>query len=310
MVTYILLGCSTPSERVRLTPQFVLDKQQLYKHIETLSSDAFNGRKLGSEGNREAQKYIVRSLQKLNISPMENSYYQNFTYSKLFTNKEGSNIVAVIKGVSKSNNKKNIVLSAHFDHLGRSGNKIFNGADDNASGSAALLSLAQQLVKLPLEHNIILLFSDGEESNLKGAKAFVKRHIKLLADIKLNINMDMLAGSQRSQQLNFISKGLGKLLSDQQLIKLKDIQSNSAVELHKGFKSMNGANISTSSNSWIMASDHGVFHKAHIPFLYFGVGTHKNYHKASDIYKNINPVLFLGAVESIYQQLIFIDKNI
>jgi Zn-dependent M28 family amino/carboxypeptidase len=54
-------------------------------------------------------------------------------------------------------------LSAHFDHIGKKGNKIYNGADDNASGTSALLSIAQQLIKNPLKHNIILLFTDGEE---------------------------------------------------------------------------------------------------------------------------------------------------
>jgi len=305
-----LFGCSSRSEPQGMKPRFVLDKDQLYKHVEILSSDAFNGRKLGSKGNAEAQKYIVEALQKLNIPPMESSYYQSFTYSNLFSNKQGSNIVAVINSKNNHSNKKYIVLSAHFDHIGRSGNRIFNGADDNASGTAALLSLAQQLIEKPLEHNFILLFSDGEESNLKGAKAFVKKHSKLLADIKLNINMDMLAGSQRSQQLNFISKGLEKLLSEQQSRNLENIQGNSSIRLHKGFRSISGTKFSASSKSWIMASDHGVFHKANVPFMYFGVGTHKNYHKASDTYKNINPVLFIGAVESIYQQLIFIDKNI
>lgn len=201
-------------------------------------------------------------------------------------------------------------MTAHFDHIGKNGNKIFNGADDNASGTAALLSMAQQLTLYPPQHDIILLFTDGEESNLKGAKAFIKEHIDILADIKLNINLDMLAGSKRSQQLHFISRGLNRVLSTNQLATLKNIQENSAIDLKKGFKSMSGARNGASTNSWINASDHGVFHKAHIPFIYFGVGVHKNYHELSDTYQNINLQLFIGAVESIYQQFIFIDNNI
>jgi len=307
-----LLGCSVTPQKIINTSQYVLDKEQLYKHIEILSSDGFGGRKLGSKGNKKAQEYIVHSLQNLNILPLGNSYYHDFTYSNLFSDKQGSNIVALINGEDNKNNKerKYIVLTAHFDHIGKSGNRVFNGADDNASGTAALLSVAQQLTIFPPQHDIILLFTDGEESNLKGAKAFIKEHIDILADIKLNINLDMLAGSKRSQQLHFINRGLNNVLSANQLTTLKDIQDNSAINLKEGFKSMSGARIGSSINSWINASDHGVFHKADIPFIYFGVGVHKNYHELSDTYQNINLQLFIGAVESIYQQFLFIDNNI
>jgi Zn-dependent M28 family amino/carboxypeptidase len=310
--TNVLLGCSVDSKSIGAaqtiaTPDYVLDQQQLYKHIKTLSSDDFGGRKLGSKGNKKAQKYIVHALQELNVPPLGSSFYHNFTYSSLFTDKQGSNIVAVIKGEGNQENRKYIVLSAHFDHIGKSGNSVFNGADDNASGTAALLSLAQQLsIKRP-KHDVILLFSDGEESNLKGAKAFINEHTDLVGDIKLNINLDMLAGSKNSRKLHYISRGVKNILSEHQLTRLKDIRNNSAITLRKGFKT---ATLSGSQRRWVNASDHAIFYKARIPFLYFGVGTHENYHKASDTYENINRPLFLGAVESVYQQFVFIDNNI
>jgi hypothetical protein len=119
----------------------------------------------------------------------------------------------------------------------------------------------------------------------------------------------MLAGSKSSNRLHFISRGVNKILSKHQLATLDIIRSNSTIRLTKGFKAMSGAKVSGSQRRWVNASDHGIFHKAGIPFLYFGVGTHENYHKISDTYNNINRSLFLGAVESIYQQLVFIDSN-
>jgi len=315
LIANVLLGCSVNSQPVNTTQvnvafSYVLDQQQLYKHIEILSSNDFDGRKLGSSGNKKAQDYIVQTLQELNVSPLGNSFYHDFTISGLFTDKQGSNIVAVIDGTNKLENKGYIVLSAHFDHIGKTGHKVFNGADDNASGTAALLSLAQRLITKSPNHDIILLFTDGEESNLKGANAFVNEHTDLLDDIKLNINLDMLAGSKNSQKLHFISRGVNKLLSESDLEILTNIRDNSTIKVKKGFKKMSGTKVSTSQRRWVNASDHAIFHKARIPFLYFGVGTHKNYHKTSDTYENINRSLFLGAAESIYQQLVFIDKSI
>jgi Zn-dependent M28 family amino/carboxypeptidase len=199
-------------------------------------------------------------------------------------------------------------LTAHFDHIGKRGNKIYNGADDNASGTFALLVLGQQLIKTPLKHNVILLFTDGEESNLLGAKAFVKDHQTIMEHVVLNINLDMIAGSKRTTKLCYLSRGINNLLTEANMENLKILQNSFNLPINKGFRlKILGRQ---GRVNWLMSSDHGIFHRGGIPFIYFGVGTHNNYHQHSDTFNNVNHDLFHIATNAIYQQLIFIDHNI
>ena len=230
----------------------------------------------------------------------------DFIIKNFFNVIKGSNIVAMIPG--SDNLDSFIVLTAHFDHIGKRGNKIYNGADDNASGTSALLALAQQLIKTPLKHNVILLFTDGEESNLRGAKAFVKDHQTIMKHVELNINLDMIAGSKRTTKLRYLSRGINDLLTGAKMESLKTLQNSFDIPVKKGFRVKRlGSNRKI---NWLMASDHGVFHRAGIPFIYFGVGTHINYHQYSDTFSNVNHDFFHLATSAIYQQFIFIDHNI
>jgi Zn-dependent M28 family amino/carboxypeptidase len=288
------------------TPNHVINKEALLKHLLYLSSNELGGRKIASEGNKIAQNYIISQLENSSILALNKEYQHKFIIKKLFSVIEGNNIVAMIPG--SDNLDSFIVLTAHFDHIGKRGHKVYNGADDNASGTSALLALAQQLIKIPLKHNVILLFTDGEESNLRGAKAFVKDHKNIMNHVELNINLDMIAGSKRTTKLRYLSRGINYLLSEANMESLQTLQNSFDIPLKKGFSVKNlGSNRKI---NWLMASDHGVFHRAGIPFIYFGVGTHINYHQYSDTFSNVNHDFFHSATNAIYQQLIFIDHNI
>lgn len=279
------------------------------KHLQILSSDEFSGRKFSSKGSLQSQLYLVSTLQNLGVAAYKNQYRHTFTQFGLFQNKQGTNVIAYIPG--SSHDDQYIVLSAHYDHLGSKHNKVFNGADDNASGTAALLHYAKKLSQTPLKHSVILLFTDGEEINLLGAKAFVAQQKNMLNKFKLNINLDMIAGSKRTKKLRFISQRLEQILSTENLTSFDKLQhslkSNSLVQLTLGFRNTRSTLSSLNRTNWIMASDHGVFSKAGIPFIYFGVGTHKNYHSEHDDFDNINQGFYLSALDVIYQQLIFLD---
>jgi Zn-dependent M28 family amino/carboxypeptidase len=285
---------------------YVINKEPLFEHLSYLSSNDLGGRKIASEGNILAQKYIINQLVGSSIQPLNNEYQQKFIIKNHFNEIEGHNIIAMIPG--SGNIESFIVLTAHFDHIGKKGNKVYNGADDNASGTSALLAFGQQLIKTPLKHNVILLFTDGEESNLHGAKAFVKDHQRIMSNVVLNINLDMIAGSKRTTKLRFLSRGINNLLTDANLRGLKKLQNSFDIPIKKGFRVKNSG--SHHRVKWLMASDHGIFHRAGIPFIYFGVGTHKNYHQHSDTFGNVNLSFFHMATNAIYQQLIFIDRNI
>ncbi len=280
-----------------------LNHQELIKHIEILASDRFAGRKFATPASTLAQNYIIAQLKNAQVKPFLNKYRHSFMHKTILSTKQGSNIIAVIKG--KTYPKRYIILTAHYDHLGQKQRRIYNGADDNASGVAALLTFATQLAKTPLKHSVIFLFTDAEEVNLLGSKAFVKQQETLLSTFKLNINIDMVAGNKYTHRLHFINKGLDKLLTNVQLEVLKTTQT--PVKLKKGFRS----NLSRGANrrKWYEASDHSVFYHAGIPFIYFGVETHKNYHTPQDTFSNINLEFFISACQTIYQQLRFIDKH-
>lgn len=288
--------------------EFVFNDKQLLVYLKTLSSDKFSGRKFATDGNKQAQEYIISTLKELAIPAFDNQYQHHFDHERLFDTKQGANIIGFIEGETLS--EQYIVLSAHFDHLGNKGQKIFNGADDNASGTAALLTYASMIIKKPLNHSVILLFTDGEEVNLLGAKAFVSQQKQRLNQIRLNINLDMIAGTNKTKALNYIKHDFDQILSSETQIKFTKFQHDQSIKIKKGFKQPNRNRSTLTRTNWRMASDHAVFYQADIPFIYFGVGTHKNYHSVKDNYDNINSKFFIAATKSIYQQLLFLDKNI
>ncbi|MCJ8295353.1 MAG: M28 family peptidase [Colwellia sp.] len=285
------------------------DSLMILEHIRILSSDKFSGRKFASQGSLHSQSYLVATLENLDIAAFNHQYRHSFEQWGFFKSKQGTNIIAYIPGTHHVD--EYIVLSAHYDHIGSKGNKVYNGADDNASGTAALLHYAKRLSHTPLKHSVILLFTDGEEVNLLGAKAFITEHKNLLSKFKLNINLDMIAGSKRTKRLRFISKDLDKVLTSENLSDFSKLQmhfkTHSKAQLTAGFKRINRLGGRFNRTNWRMASDHGIFSKAGIPFIYFGVGTHKNYHSELDDYENINQDLFLSATEVIFKQLSYLD---
>ncbi len=284
----------------------MLDESQLTEHLKVLSSDDFSGRKLGSQGNEKSRRYIINVLKNDHVNTFAPDYRHKFVHHSWQSTTIGQNIIAVVEGTKFS--EKYIVLTAHFDHLGIKGGKIYNGADDNASGTATLLSLAKQIAIKPLRYSVIFLFTDGEEVNLLGAKSFVNDYAELIPKIKLNINLDMIAGNQQTKTLHYISKNIDSLLNEGEIQSLKNFFHHNKLKIKQGFNSVNkrsGKNLGR--NGWIRASDHGVFHRKKIPFIYFGVGTHQNYHTHQDTFERVNLAFYLSASQLIYQQIRFID---
>lgn len=303
-----LIGCNSTGsnqENYQSLP-IAIPPNKLLNHFQLLSSDTFQGRKVSTEGNLNAQKYIIEQFTQYSILPFKEKFVHPFNYNVAFGQKTGNNLIALIKGSQKK--RGYIVLTAHFDHLGVKGNRIFNGADDNASGTSALLSIAEQLNKTPLKHSVIVIFTDAEESGLKGSKAFIEENHDLLSHIKLNINMDMLAGSKRSKNLHYIFRGLDKLLSIEKLEQFQQNHLYQELPIVKGFRRKR--HTLNKRINWLLASDHGVFHQNEIPFIYYGVGTHQNYHSQRDEFSNTNHQLLVNSTNAIFQQLLFLDQQI
>lgn len=311
MLCVFILGCSsnTPSSTTikSAEPTLLIDNQLLMSHFEFISSDAAQGRKAGSYGSSYVQQYLVNQLENYNIKCFQERCLHKFIINNLLTeNKEGHNIVGELK--SDDENSEYIVLTAHYDHLGHSGNKIYNGADDNASGTAALLSIAAYLSTKPLNHHILIIFTDAEEQNLKGSRAFLQQHPELKNKIKLNINMDMLAGNKHSNRLHYLTKKLDNILTNNELAMFLANQSYANFKVVKGFK--RAKNDLNKKIDWLKASDHNAFYQEGIPIIYYGVGTHNNYHTVNDTFKNTNHQLLINSANTILSQIILLDRLI
>lgn len=302
----MLVGCQT-SEKVYLpdVPKY-LDKHQLLNHFQYLSSDQLQGRKFNTQANIEAQNYLIKQLKSLDVFPFKGAYRHSFNVRRYNQNLTAHNIVGMVPASNLSDSY--IVLTAHYDHLGIKSGHIYNGADDNASGVSALLVIAQALKKKTLKNNIIILFTDAEEQGLKGAKAFINQNKSIIKNVKLNVNLDMLAGESSSRSLYYLPSKLGNILKEKELELFYQEHNNYQLKVVKSFRRLN-KKITTKVN-WLKASDHFAFHQYKIPFIYYGVGVHGNYHTPNDKYLNTNHQLFLNTSNLIFEKIIYLDKHI
>lgn len=289
----IWAGCASQ----KLTTENKTTAKQLIKDIKILSDDKFEGRKTGTHGNQLAQAYIINRLKQIGISP--SPYTKNFLQSFEISSKNGStktlgqNILGYIKG--KSDNV--MVISAHYDHIGIQNGEIYNGADDNASGVAALLQFAQYFKQKQPNYTLILAFFDGEEMGLQGAKHFVKHPTIPFETIKLNINMDMIAHNHKGE---LYVAGSYKYPN----LKPYLVANNPNLKLLLGHDDPK-----LGHDDWTNQSDQGAFNEKNIPFLYFGVEDHKDYHKPTDEFKSINQQFFKDAANVIQSIIVKIDNE-
>ncbi|MCW8877076.1 MAG: M20/M25/M40 family metallo-hydrolase [Kangiellaceae bacterium] len=302
----LLLLASCSNNRLAYCPpqpslKGTINQQQLLQDLKIIASDQMEGREAGSVGSAKAQKYLQMRYRAIGLKPLNRNYRLPFTYSN---GKQGVNIGGFISGHQVP--KDYIVVTAHYDHLGKSGGRIYNGADDNASGVAAMLTLAEYFVQNPPAHSIIFLATDAEESGLFGAKAFVENPPLPLSQVKYNINLDMVARGDNGQRLYMAGTRRNKQLRP--LVEQAVYQSNVCLRTgHEGKLRRRGASLATTD--WDNASDHAPFAKRRIPYLYFGVDLHRDYHKTSDIFERVDPLFYTGAVETILNIVAALDKN-
>ncbi len=300
----LLLNCATnivPCSSTP-TPTGLINADILLNDLKILSSDAMQGRKTGTHGGFKAKRFIQQRFSEIKLNFFEESYHHPFTYD--FNNfRQGNNIIGWKKGKQKA--EQYIVITAHYDHLGQKGNIIYNGADDNASGVAAMLSLAEYLKNKETHHSVIFVATDAEELGLHGAKAFIKNPPIALERIKLNINLDMLAQSGKRKKLY-----IAGTRNNPQLKAIADAtayRSDICLKTGHDGRSRNKDSFLNVIN-WKKASDHALFYKSAINYLYFGVDIHRHYHQPSDTIETINPAFYTSAVEAITTAFLLVDE--
>lgn len=273
----------------------LFNEVSLLHHIKTLSSDDFEGRRTGTPGAFKAEKYIIKEFISNNVQPLGEKYEQGFSFTNDRKNYNAVNILGLIKGTLYPDNY--IVISAHYDHEGIKNGHIYNGADDDASGVSALFSFAEFFKNNPPKHSIILAAFDAEELGLQGSFYYVNHSIIPLNKIMINLNMDMISRSDKNELFavgTVFNKTLENVISNEKY--------STKINLLKGHDEGNW------NENWTYSSDHASFHKRGIPFLYFGVEDHKDYHQPTDDFENIQPEFYVEAVKIIMSVFRNIDN--
>jgi len=280
----------------QLKAESLFDEDQLLKRLQELSSDKYEGRKTGEKGNTLARNFIISQFKELGVQPINSVFEQNFSFKLKKEKLKGVNVLGKIKGTHFP--EKYIVMSAHYDHLGVLDGKVYNGADDDASGVCALFAFAEYFRENPPKHSVILLAFDAEEMGLQGSKYFIKNTIIKRKKIVLNINMDMI-GRNIHNELYVVG---GKYSENLRRI-LKQFRNTTTIRLLEGHDGSDG------KYNWTLSSDHGPFHLQKIPFLYFGEEDHVDYHKETDEFKNIDSKYYKEAVHLIMKVFKDVDAK-
>lgn len=250
-------------------------RDRLQRHITFLASDTLEGREAGSSGGRAAAQYLIERLNDLGLQPAGDGerYTQDFGYSY-------RNVLALLPGADPALADQYILIGAHFDHVGyaRRGNAygpagyIHNGADDNASGTAAVLELAAALAAAdpPPARSVLFAFWDAEEINLDGSEHWCRHPTRPLGGLRLVINIDMV-GRLADEQVYIhgarTADGLRTMLA----------RANADTDFTLNF-----------SNGHVRDSDHYPFFRKRIPYLMIDTGKHADYHRPTDDVERLN----------------------
>ncbi len=278
------------SSKIKMTPADyanTITAEELKTHLYTFADDKMEGRMTGENGNNKAAEYLRNFYMDEGISsPIEDkNYYQSIPadYFKDATNGNPSqNVVAFIKGSEKP--EEIIVLSAHYDHVGTREGEIYNGADDDGSGTVSLLEIAKAFQKSVKEGNgpkrsIIILHVTGEEIGLYGSKYYTENPLFPLANTVANLNVDMIGriGSEKEGNDNYIYL-IGSDKLSQELHDLSEEVNSKYVNLELDYT----YNDDNDPNRFYYRSDHYNFAKNNIPVIFYFNGTHEDYHKPTD----------------------------
>lgn len=270
-------------------------ENELSELLYTIASDEFEGRNTGESGQKLAAEFIKEFYIKNEIaSPYGGSdYFQEIPTEHLRSNLNPSeNIVAFIKGSEFPD--EIVVLSAHYDHVGIKNGEIYNGADDDGSGTVAIMQMAKAFKKAALEGNgpkrsVLFLLVTGEEKGLLGSKYYVNFPIFPLEKTVANLNIDMIG---RVDDAHLDNPNYVYLIgSDKLSTELHQISE----EVNQKFTKLNldyKYNDDNDPNRFYYRSDHYNFAKNNIPVIFYFNGVHEDYHKPSDTPEKINyPIL-------------------
>ena len=257
--------------------------------VRYLASPELEGRKIHTKGDTLAIQYLVNQFEMMEIKPFFNQFEQPFCGH--FRTKKGTicsrNVMAFVEGTDQKLKEQYILICAHFDHLGKTEEGYFPGANDNASGTAVVIWLADYFAKNPTKRSLIFACFAGEELGFLGSYSFTKLFPDSLDKIQCVINFDMV-GRYDEGGLRIAGKGTSKLLKET----VRNVSEKKEIIPKKKFP------------LFFFRSDHIVFYRQKIPFLCFNTGIDKkNYHSHKD---DVDSIDFKGmeTIAGFAQQVI------
>ena len=304
LVWYLNTPKDPPQETIALPQSDYVDAGELLHLTELLSNDALEGRLVGTPGNEAARGFLRKRFETLRLTKIGNSYEHPFTIlpspgSDSDQPIQGVNLLGLVEGQDPGDGRM-LVISAHYDHLGIVDGEIYNGADDNASGAASLIAVADWFSRHTPQHDILFALVDGEEEGQLGARALVRSGEVDPSRIALNLNFDMVSRSDKDELYasgTYHYPGLVALV--------ESIAANSRVTLLMGHDRPEQG-----PDDWTSLSDQAAFHDAGIPFIYFGVEDHPDYHKPTDDYDAIPMEFFVRSAETLVMAAIAADQSL
>jgi Peptidase family M28 len=286
----------TPTQATKPAEAKKIDAARLLEDVRALSADSMKGREAGKQGGALARAYVLRRFEEAGLAPLWPSFEQPFD---LPSKGKGVNLVGYVRGTKYP--ERFVVVTAHYDHLGVRDGQVYNGADDNASGVAVLLQLAAHYAGAARpEHSLVFAALDAEELGLVGARELVKKLKAEKRDVALDVNLDMVGHSERGELY-----ASGAYHTPALRPALERVAAAAPVKLLIGHDRPEQGH-----DDWTNQSDQYAFHKAGVPFVYFGVEDHKDYHKPTDDFETLTRDFFVGAAETILDSLTALDASL
>ena len=247
--------------------------------------------RISSKLNRKSKTFIKKCACQL-----------SFTLVKNPDELSGENVIAMIPGSDLSG--ETVVISSHYDHLGKKDSLIYHGADDNASGTSTVVELARIFQKAKADghgprRNLLFLNVSGEEKGLLGSSWFVQNPTIPLNSIVTDLNIDMVGRTDAEHDSTGIRNYLyiiGSNRMSEQLHSINEAMNDSGPRLELNYK----YNVPNEPNNFYQRSDHYNFIKNNIPAIFYFNGTHADYHKPTDTADKIDFLLL-----SLRAQLVF-----
>jgi Zn-dependent M28 family amino/carboxypeptidase len=266
-----------------------ITSKDLIKHLTIVASDDMQGRETGSKGQKKAGEYLINHYKSNAISFPKGAtdFYQKIPAAFLNAKRnenlpDSENIWAYIEGSEKPD--EIIVISAHYDHVGIKDGEVYNGADDDGSGTVALLEIAQAFEIAKKEghgpkRSILFLHMTGEEHGLLGSSYYSEHPLFPMAKTITDINIDMIGRHDEfhNESSNYVYL-IGSDYLSTDLFNICEAANKNYVKLSLDYKFNDRAD----PNRFYYRSDHYNFAKNGIPSVFLFSGVHADYHKPTD----------------------------